>query len=907
MPSDAGRFTPRARAATTRLAAALAVTLAFSSPAAYAQRSAAIPAPESVFGFPVGADYKLIGYEASIDYFKRLAAASPSIKLITVGKTAYGRTWTAAIISSPANLAKLDHYREINMRLAHPQGLTDAEAHQLAREGRVFVDISGGLHASEIAGSQHTIQLAYDLLSQAAQPEMKEIFDNVIFFLWPSINPDGQDIVVDWCRARDAGKHPPPMELYEKYIGHDNNRDSYMLNVVESRVVQRTWREWEPDIIYVHHQSAPFPTRIWVPPFADPVGLHAPPIPAREINTIGTTIAQALDANEQPGATHMGSGYDAWYPGYIDYMPVYQNIPSWWTETQGGNCATPRTTPVDSFPKEYRDLRPTAVYLSPWAGETWRLRDAVDYMVTASLATLRYAARYHEEVLYNRYQSGRDVIRKYRTSAPYAYIIPQAQYDPGSGAELLRRLAFMGIRISQATSDITYDGVTYPKGTWVIPMDQEYAELVRELFEVQHYPDLGDDLPYDAAGWTLPFQMNVKVIEGRSPLSSALRASLAPVRGTAVDWHTAPDEPFTTNAEAAGITPPPGALSGTGSLIALDPAQNNTFRFITRALAAGGAVRFEPSSGAGDAAPGGRYIVSGVSADSANAWVASLSVRATRTAAAGAGSAPVPTRIGLYKAAPGIIDQGWTQWLLDSYGVHYEIVTPEDLRSGKLGSRFDVILLASQGLTRASGRRPGGMNGRRERSAEDSVAEAEAIRGVDTFVRGGGTVVVWSQGVESAISALHLPVRDVVAKVPRKDYFTGISIMQVTTDPAHPVMAGMPRKADVVVNRSPVLTTLDDFQGSVLARYAAEGSPLRSGWLSGESYMHGGAAAIDVRHGQGHVVLIAFQPQWRGQSTGTFRVVFNSMFFGGQVAAQAKGTPDFWTVPAAHSAGSKEE
>ena len=133
-----------------------------------------------------------------------------------------------------------------------------------------LVDISGGLHASEIAGSQHTPQLAYELLSRASEPATKEILDNAILFLWPSINPDGQDIVVNWCRESLAGRNPPPMELYQKYIGHDNNRDSYMLNVVESRVIARTWREWEPQIIYVHHQSSPFPTRIWIPPFADP-------------------------------------------------------------------------------------------------------------------------------------------------------------------------------------------------------------------------------------------------------------------------------------------------------------------------------------------------------------------------------------------------------------------------------------------------------------------------------------------------------------------------------------------------------------------------------------------------------------------------------------------------------------
>lgn len=875
------------------LAASLCALALAAAPGAAAAQGTAIPTPESVFGFPVGADYKLFDYEQSIGYFRRLAASSDRIRLLDVGRTSSGKPWTVAIISSPENLEHLDELRQINMRLAHPAGLTDDEARHLAEEGRVIVDISGGLHASEIAGSQHTPQLAYELLSTADEPATREILDNVIFFLWPTINPDGQDIVVNWCRERDAGKNPPPMELYQKYIGHDNNRDAYMLNVVESRVIQRTWREWEPGIIYVHHQSSPFPTRIWIPPFADPVGVNAPPIPARTINTIGMTIAQALEANGQPGATHMLATFDAWYPGYVDYMPVYQNIPAWWTETQGGNCATPRTTTLDSLPPDYRDLRPTPLYLSPWKEGTWGLRDAVDYMVTASKATLLYAARNREDLLYNRYQSGRNVIARYSTSAPYAYLVPQAQHDPAAPAELLRRLAFMGVRISQTDRELTYDGERFPKGTWVIPMDQEFAELVRELFSVQNYPDLPEGRPYDAAGWTLPFQMNVRVVAGQTPLSTEFRAALRPVRGTAVDWTTAADAPFATNAVAAGIAPLPGRVSGSGDRLALDPAQNNSFRLINRALAAGGRLQFQPASGT----RGARYVISGVPADRLASWATELSVTAERTTARSTAAAvAAPKRIGLYKAAPGNMDQGWTEWLFDTYGFDYSLVTPADIRAGNLADRFDVLVLASQTLGGgAAGRRGGEAD-----SAAMAAARAEAaavVSGVDAFVRAGGTIVAWGRGASSAATALQLPVRDVVQGLSRNDYFTGISLMEVATDPAHPVMAGMPAKADVVVGSSPVFTALDGFQGTVLASYAREGSPLRSGWLNGVERMQGGAAAMDVRHGSGHAVLIAFQPQWRGQPTGTFRVVFNSLFFAGDVAAGAKGTPGFWSAP----------
>ena len=884
------------------VALVLATASLTSPPGAAAQGPSSVPTPESVFGFKVGADSQLFDYTQSINYFRRLAAASNRIKLVDVGKTSYGKPWTMAVISSPQNLARLDHYKQINQRLAHPEGLTDSAARALAREGKVFVDISGGLHATEIAGAQHTPLLAYEILSRANEPVYRDILDNVIFLLWPSINPDGQDIAVNWCRDVYAGKNPPGMELYQKYIGHDNNRDSYMLNVVESRVIQKVWREWEPGIIYVHHQSSPEPTRIWLPPFADPVGLRAPPIPARTVNTIGMYIAQELDANSQPGAIHMLATFDAYYPGYIDYMAVYQNIPTWWTETQGGSCATPKQPGrPENFPAEYRELRPAALYLSPWEGGPWSLRNAVDYMVTASRATLKFAAKFREETLYNRYQSGRDVIKKYRATPPYAYIVPQTQHDPMAPVELLRRFAFHGVRISQLDRDMVHEGVSYPRGTWVVPMDQEFGELVREVFEVQKYPEMGDDLPYDAAGWTLPFQMGVNIAEAKQPLSVDFRAAMKPVRGTPEPWGRSAEYPFTTNAVAAGIVPGvTGSATGTGDHLLIDPAENNGFRFVAKALGDGATVRYVPNA----VGTGTRWAVSGLAAPKADAWAAELSVRAERVPSLPA-SQIAPKRMALYKAAPGNMDQGWTEWLFDTHGYAYALIGPTDLQAGNLISRFDVIVTGSQafgaggGGGRGGAGGPAGAGGRGGRGgAVDStaiMAGAARVAAVEVFVNDGGTLVSWNQGANAAITSLRLPVRNVVAGLPRTEFFTGISLMQVSVDVAHPVMAGMPTTADVVQSGGVVLAPTEGFEGSVIAKFVA--SPLRSGYLDGAKYLQNQAAALDVKRGKGHVVLFGFQPQWRGQPTGSFRMVFNSLMFGGEVSAAAKGTPGFFTPP----------
>ena len=875
---------PASRA--SRLLAPLALILLAITPAA-AQRT--VPSPESVFGHAVGADFKLIDYDQSIRYFRELAAASDRMRLLDVGRTSLGRPWTLVVISSPRNLANLDRLRTIAQRLAHPAGLSDAEAHALAREGKAFVDISGGLHASEIAGSQHTVQLAYDLLTRD-DARTRAILEETVLLLWPSINPDGPDIVVNWYR-RNVGtpyEVAPLDSLYQKYIGHDNNRDAYMLNVVESRVVARVWREWEPQIIYVQHQTAPFPTRIWLPPFAEPIAPRAPALMSREVNTIGMTIAQALETNGQPGATHMGKGFDAWYPGYIDYMPMLQNIAAYWTETALFSYATPGFYTIDDFPREYRDLRPQSLYASPWKGGWWRLRDAVDYMETASIATLDYAAKYREDILWNRYQAGRDAIARYAKEPPFAYFVPQVQRDPAAAVALLRRLAFLGVRIARLSADVTYAGQRHAKGTWVIPMDQEYAELVRQLFDRQEYPDLREseggepDQPYDAAGWTLPYLMDVRVLEARTPLGAEVIAAMQPVTGRATD-PTAAEAPLTTNAMAAGIVVPPGRITGTGAALSLDPAQNDAFRVVNRALAQGGRVHLQD----------GRYVVSGVAAATVEGWASALGLRVERVAAPAAGAGRVGGRIALFRSNAPSMDEGWTEWLLDTHEFAYTVISNSDVVAGDLGDRFDVVILASD---RATTLRDGFGRGRVPPTLEGGLGDA-GVRALQAFVRGGGTLVAMNASALFAIEAFHLPVRNAVRGLTSKQFFASGSILEVVTDGAHPVMAGMPERAKVFFDNSPVFTTLDGFEGAALARYERAGSPLLSGYLLGESYLQGAAAALDVRHERGRVVLLGFRPQWRGQTVGTFRVVFNAALYGREVAGQAKPTAGFWTSP----------
>jgi hypothetical protein len=564
---------------------------------------AQVPTPQSVLGHKPGDDFYLATYDESLAYFQKLAAATDKMKLVQVGKTSQGRDWYMAIISSPKNLQEFEKYKETARRLALVRGLSDAEAHALAHSGKAMVHIDGGLHATEVAAAQHTIQLAYNLVS-GNTPEINSILDNVILYLWFSINPDGQNMVAKWYRdhlgtAYEVSNMPG---LWQEYIGHDNNRDGYMNNMVESQVVTRYELEYYPQVFYNHHQTAPFPARIWIPPFGDPVSAEANPLMWRWVNKFGTSMAAYLEEHGMTGAMHRGR-FDDWYPGFIDHVNTFRNTISFLTETALYRYGTPHFYTIDEFPRDKQDLRAEVFYPSPWRGGWWRLSDATNMMLGASMAVLDTAAKYREDIEYTRYQAGRQTIERFTKDPPYAYVIPRQQRDLPTAATLVEKILFDGIEVQQAAQAFQANGETYPAGSWVILMDQPFAALVKELFDVQHYPELPStgapimatpgatgggrgaagagqgttapaslsQLPYDVTGWTLPMQMGVDVVVVSEPVTADARKSLRKI----------------DKAEAIQ-----GKVEGSGPVFAFSHNSNAALRAVNDILAAGGTVSF---------------------------------------------------------------------------------------------------------------------------------------------------------------------------------------------------------------------------------------------------------------------------------------------------------------------------
>jgi hypothetical protein len=878
------------------------------------------PAPESVLGHKPGDDFYLATYDEALTYLQKLAQSTDKLKLVRVGKTTRGLDWYIAVISSGKNLAALNQYKDTARRLALVKGLTDAQARDLAHSGRVIVHIDCGLHATEVAPAQMAIQLAYELVSRK-DAETAAILDNDILLLWFSINPDGQNQVAKWYRANlgTSFEVANPPELWQEYIGHDNNRDGYMNNMAESQVITRAELEYFPTVFYDQHQTAPFPARIWIPPFGDPVSLNPHPLMYRWVNVFGTAMAAYLDEHDMPGAMHRGR-FDDWYPGFVDHVNNFRNTVSFLTETALYRMATPHFYTIDEFPRDKQDLHAEVFYSSPWKGGWWRIGDAVRYNLAASFAVLDTAAKNREQLLYDRYRAGHDVIERFTKDPPYAYVIPREQRDRNEASTLVEKLMTDGIEVHQATRHFTASGKSYKEGDWVVLMDQPFAALVKELFDVQRYPDLHPpaliggggtpdaagagggrggrgaataeaapapapaaaggggggggggrggrgaggaapaagaqagalaQLPYDVTGWTLPIQMGVETIAVAEPVSAETRRMLQPL---------------------AKVEPIPGKVEGSGPVFSFPHTMNASVRAVNEVLNAGGTVHFAKTENA-------IYVSGAQAAALRNAGVDASSVKEVPSAAV----AVKKPRIALYEPWGGNIDTGWTRWLLEQYHFAFTLVRNTDIHNGHLSERFDVIVFPEMAARQI-------MDGQTAGSVPSQYAGGIGETGAQNlrdFATAGGTVVALGNATLFAVEQFNLALTNVVQGVPQNQFFCSGSLLRTEIkEPNHPVTAGLPSTPAVMFERNPVFDTKQGFRGRILASYVKDRSPLASGFLLGADRIQGKPAAIDADFGKGHIVLLAFRPQWRGQSHGTYKFFFNALYYNPALAPE---------------------
>jgi len=853
---------------------AIAVTVAQSS----------IPAPESVLGFAPCADYKLATYETISDYFRKLDASTDRMQLAEIGKTAEGRTQILAVISSEENLKNLARYKQIARMLAlnrdeNGRPLSDDRARQLAREGKAVMWIDFGLHATEVAHAQTAPWMAWKAVTEESD-EMREIRDKVIFVLVPNMNPDGGTQIANWY-TKHVGK-PWEMqlpELYQKYVGHDNNRDWFMFNQPESKnIARQLYEEFFPQIVYNQHQTAPFPARIFVPPFEDPANFNIPPLVMRGINTVGDAITRRLDQEGKVGAVSRVS-FDTWWNGGMRTAPYFHNMVGILTETAHAT-ATPADYDPQRFPRRFSNgestLEPSTYYPSPYRGGHWTLRNSCEYMITGSMAVLDIGAKRRQEWLYDIYQMARDAMKE---GANEHYIIPAEQWDPNAAVRMVNVLRLGGVEIERATAPFTANGKQYAGGSFIIRGAQPFLPYVRDLLNAQVYPDRRlypdgpPEPPYDVSGWTLSMQMGVAVDK---------------LTGGAL---TAQTERVTTAAYASG------SVSGTAkAAYAIDPRTNEAFIAVNRLLKGGDAVyrATSPITVAGTSWPAGTFLVASAQGTHARidqaAKALGLRIEALDSAPAGEVVRVKVPRVGLYHAWGGNMDEGWTRWVLEQYEFPYTTLHDKDIRSGGLRAKFDVILLPDATYENM-------VTGLAAGSMPEEYVGGITPRGVTNllqFTSDGGTLVAQDSASELPLTIMGLPIRNSVASLRNNEFYIPGTLLRVSVNNTNPVAWGMPTEVAAFFTHSPVFeigrqrNRFGDTREpeppkpaglNIVATYPSK-DVLMSGWLMGERYLHNKAAVIEATIEKGRIVLLGFRTQHRGQPHATFKLLFNSIYLG---------------------------
>jgi len=833
-----------------------------------------IPTPKDVIGFTIGDDYKLASYSDAVNYFRILEKTSSRVRVYNAGKTSFGKDMLYLVITSEDNLRRVDEYAEVSKKLSLAM-VDQAEAKRLSNYGKAIVYIDGGLHADECAPAQHIIELAY-ILASSNEEKIKFILDNVIILLLLS-NPDGMDMIADWYR-KNVGtpfEVSPMPWLYNKYVDHDNNRDFILAHQIETRnILQLVNHKWYPQIVYNQHQTAPFPARIWIPPNSEPTNPNVHSLIIRWQNLIGSYMGAVFDAEGKEGAISRFL-FDSWYPGYLTQIMDTHNIISILTETALYRYATPRFYTVKDFPEDYQDFVLSAFYPKPWKGGWWRLRDAVDYCLTASMALLEVAAKNKAELLFNKYKMATDVINRFTKEPVYAYIIPSEQKDLAALYELLEVLKLQGIEVRKSLQSFTVDGVSYPSDTYLIMMNQPFGLFVKNIFEKQVYPDLrkypelwqsiveprkftGAPLrSYDVTGWTIPLQFGLKVIPAYSPIEISTQV-------------------------VSEIVKPKSFIIEKGERgFVIERKYNNSYIAINRFIRKGAKIEYllEGININNNKIDKGAFLISDIKLSSREIikLVEDLSLPIYKAGdnIKGAKRRIIKyPRIGLYKSWVPNIDEGWTRWLLDKYEFSFKSVNNADIKAGDLLKRYDVIIIPPDDTDSI-------MNGYKAGIVPPDYAGGIGEVGVDNlkkFIYEGGKIIALDQACDFAIEKLGAPVINVLKDVSAEEFECAGSLLKIKFNLDSKLSYGMGEECVAFFDDSPAFILSPSGEAKVkTVAYYPDDELLLSGFINGEKIIRNKSAIVEAEIGKGKIILIGFSVNHRGQSRENFKLFFNAI------------------------------
>ncbi len=884
-----------------------------------------IPNPIAHFGFSIGDNYHLATFTQTEAYLKKLALVSKKMKLVEIGKTEEGRSQYMVIVSDPANLSKLDKYKSISQRMARAEGLTDAEAKSLAAEGKAVVWIDGGLHATEVVGIHQWIETLYQIITRTDEETNRILKSTIILFV--HANPDGQELVSNWyMRNADTLKRSTENlpKLYQKYIGHDNNRDFYMMNMSESRNMSRQqYIEWMPQILYNHHQTGPAGTVVAGPPYRDPFNYIYDPLLVTGIDALGAAMSSRLNAESKPGYTmKSGSVYSTWWNGGLRTTAYYHNIIGLLTEIIG----SPTPSKINFVPSR---LIPNSATPYPITPQKWYFRNSIDYSLSLNYAVLNYAARYKDELLMNIYTMGKHsieagnsdhwtlspnkvemvtelfkeekkelrgdtlplayfdkVYRKPELRDARGYIVPINQST--TAISFINILIQSGIKVEKATADFNVEGKNYQAGSYIVKANQAFRPHVLDMFEPQdhpndfQYPGGPPVRPYDAAGWTPAYTMGIQ-------FTRVLNAFDGPFEAI----------PYGTVQTAKGVM----EKSSTAMGYSFTTKDNASFILLNELLKAGITVTktddlfYVASSEATNA-----ILEKAATSNGVKVTVASATNNKT--------AAPISKkRIALWDTYGGSMPSGWLRWILEQYHFSFNLIYAKEIDGGKLKDKYDVIVFVGGAIPAPRTEIPtgagapgggfggGGFEGRQPRQEDipeefhptmGRISVDKSIPALKEFLEGGGNIVTIGSSANLAYH-LKLPVRNALVEMvagkekalPGEKFYIPGSVMQMAIDTRLPANWGMDKQADVYFSASPVFKLLPDAisreEITPLAWFASE-KTLRSGWAFGQSYLQDGVAAFSAKVGKGKLFVYGPEITFRGQTHGTYKMLFNQLF-----------------------------
>lgn len=886
-----------------------------------------LPSPKEFFGFDIGQDYHLVNYTQFEKYFRELAKNSDRTILQDIGKTEEGRSMYMAIVSSPQNLKNIARYKEISQKLARAE-ISDTEAKQLEQEGKPVIWIDGGLHATETIPSQELIAFYYKLLSSNDE-ETLSILNNVIILLC-EVNPDGLELTANWYMRNDdtLKRNLRLPKVYNKYIGHDNNRDFYMNNMKESENISRQlYVEWMPQIVYNHHQAGPDGSVLAGPPYRDPFNYVYDPLLVTGLDGVGTAMINRLNREGKPGYTRLGgSSFNTWWNGGLRTTPYFHNMIGILTEIIG----SPTPSEIPFIPDRLIADNNTPFPVYP---QKWHMKQSIDYSISLNYAVLDYAQMMGWRLLENIYVMGKNSITKGNENAwtiepkeiekvkeifnedvakgiekkpvssfgqfkiparyfnkvlmdsalrdPRGYVVPSDQVDFPTAVNFINALIKSGIKVYKASSSFQAGGKSYPAGSYVVKTDQAFRPHILDMFEPQNYrndfqyPGGPPIRPYDAAGWTLAFQMGVKfdrILEGF-------------------------DGPFDQIPYGEIQSPPVTRVKKSSKGYFLSSAVNNSFIAANDLLTAGVKVK-RIHSATGDVPAGSFYIPADgfkILNDEATKW----GVPVVPAASTPDGLETIsPSKIALFDHYGGSIPSGWVRWLLEQFHFTYSVIYPQEIDKGDLNSKYDILLFIDDGIPayRSQGQPETGMFGSSEPKPGEVPLQYESWLGKITtdksipqlkkFIENGGTVVTVGQNAGLAYY-LNLPVKNALLTidntgkerpVANDKYYIPASVLQAEVNTEEPANWGMPHQTDIIFDNSPVFTILPGAANIKPLAWFGNGNLLRSGWAWGQNYIKDAVVAFEATLGKGK--LYAFGPEitFRAQAHGTFKFLFNQLY-----------------------------